>query len=132
MSQERDKIEHMVQQGRLTRAEADELLAALEPEDAGQTHQPLQEPQPRTRRTFRIHVDEARSGERVDLGFPITLAGIGLNILARKGSATIDVDGEKVPVDVNELKHLIADPSFVGELMHVHTGDGDDVTISVE
>ena len=132
MSQEYEKIERMVQQGKLTRAEANELLAALEPKESQQSSPPIQGAQPRTRRTFRIHVDEARTGEHVDLGFPMALAGIGLNILARKGRATVGVDGKQVPIDVDEIRRLIADPAFVGELMHIHAGDGDDVILSIE
>jgi len=131
MSQEQERIERMVQQGKLSRSEADELLATLEPKESGQTHPSIQGAQPRTRRTFRIHVDEA-SGEHVDLGFPMALAGVGLNILARRGKATIDIDGKEVPIDIEEIRRLIADPAFFGELMNVHTGDGASVVLSVE
>jgi hypothetical protein len=131
MSQEQEKIERMVQQGKLSRTEADELLATLEPKESGQTRPPIQGARPRTRRTFRIHVDEA-SGEHVDLGFPMALVGVGLNILARRGKATIDIDGKEVPIDIEEIRRLIADPAFVGELMNVHTGDGASVVLSVE
>ncbi|MCX6086740.1 MAG: hypothetical protein NTW63_03190 [Caldiserica bacterium] len=131
MSQEQERIERMVQQGKLSRTEADELLATLEPKESGQTRPPIQGAQPRTRRTFRIHVDEA-SGEHVDLGFPMALVGVGLNILARRGKATIDIDGKEVPIDIEEIRRLIADPAFVGELMNVHTGDGASVVLSVE
>jgi hypothetical protein len=80
---------------------------------------------------FRIHVDEA-DGEHVDLGFPMALVGVGLNILARRGKATIDLDGKEVPIDTEEIRRLIADPAFVGELMKVHTDDGASVVLSVE
>jgi hypothetical protein len=131
MSQEREKIERMVQQGKLSRAEADELLATFEPQTPGQSRPLGQGPQTRSRRTFRIHMDEA-DGEHVDLGFPMALVGVGLNILARRGKATFDVDGKEVPVDIEEIRRLIADPSFEGELMNVHAGDGADVVLSVE
>jgi hypothetical protein len=131
MSQEHEKIERMVQQGKLSRAEADELIATLEPQDSGRSRPLIQGAQPRARRTFRIHVDEA-DGEHVDLGFPMALVGVGLNILARRGKATIDVDGKEVPIDIDEIRRLIADPAFVGELMNVHTGDGASVVLSIE
>ncbi|MHB8106287.1 MAG: hypothetical protein ACYDH4_02480 [Candidatus Cryosericum sp.] len=131
MSQEHEKIERMVQQGKLSRAEADELLAALEPKESHESRPPIQGAQPHGRRTFRIHVNEV-GGDNVDLGFPMALAGIGLNILARKGGATVGVDGKQVPIDIEEIRHLIADPAFVGELMHIHAGDGDDVILSIE
>lgn len=131
MSQEHEKIERMVQQGKLSRAEADELLSALEPQDSGRSRPPIQGAQARARRTFRIHVDEA-DGEHVDLGFPMALAGVGLNILARRGKATIDIDGKQVPIDIDEIRRLITDSSFVGELMNVHTSDGSTVVLSVE
>ncbi|RIE17576.1 hypothetical protein [Candidatus Cryosericum septentrionale] len=131
MSQEQEKIERMVQQGKLSRAEADELLATLEPQESGLSRPSIQGTQPRTRRTFRIHVDQA-NGKHVDLGFPMALVGVGLNILARRGKATIDLDGKEVPIDTEEIKRLIADPAFVGELMTVHTGDGDTVVLSIE
>jgi len=131
MSKEQERIERMVQQGKLSRSEADELLATLEPEESGQTRPPIQGAQPRTRRTFRIRVDEA-GGKHVDLGFPMALAGVGLNILARRGKATIDIDGKEVPIDIEEIRRMIADPAFFGELMNVHTGDGASVVLSVE
>jgi len=131
MSQEQEKIERMVQQGKLSRAEADELLATLEPQESGLSRPSIQGTQPRTRRTFRIHVDQA-NGKHVDLGFPMALVGVGLNILARRGKATIDLDGKEVPIDTEEIRRLIADPAFVGELMTVHTGDGNTVVLSIE
>jgi hypothetical protein len=131
MSQERDKIEHMVQQGRLTRAEADELLAALEPQEVEQPRAGAAGTQAHSHRSLHIHVDEA-GGEHVDLRFPMALAGVALNILARRGSATVNVDGQEVPIDLDEIRRLIADPSFEGELMNVHAGDGADVVLSVE
>jgi hypothetical protein len=131
MSQEHEKIERMVQQGKLTRAEADELLAALEPKESQQSSPPIQGAQPRTRRTFRIHVDRV-NGKHVDLEFPISLVGVGLNILARRDKATIDLDGKKVPINTEEIRRLIADPAFVGELMTVHTEDGGTVVFNVE
>ena len=131
MSQEHEKIEGMVQQGKLTRAEADELLAALEPKESQQSSPSVQGTVLRTRRTFRIHVDRV-NGKHVDLGFPIALVGVGLNILARRDKATIDLDGKKVPIDTEEIRRLIADPAFVGELMTVHTEDGGTVVFSVE
>jgi len=131
MSQEHEKIERMVQQGKLSRAEADELLAALEPNQPDQSRPRTPAGQPHGRRTFRIHVNEV-GGDNVDLGFPMALAGVGLNILARRGKATIDVDGRQVPIDIEEIKHLITDPDFVGELMNVHTSDGSTVVLSVE
>lgn len=131
MSEEHEKIERMVQQGKLSRAEADELLAALEPKETEVSRPPVQRVQSHARRTFRIHVNEV-GGDNVDLGFPMALAGVGLNILARRGKATIDIDGRQVPIDIEEIRRLITDPDFVGELMNVHTSDGSTVVLSVE
>ncbi len=131
MSEEHEKIERMVHQGKLSRAEADELLAALEPKESGGARTPVQGAQPRARRTFRIRVDET-DGDHVDLRFPMALMNVGLNILARRGKATIDVDGKEVPIDVDEIRRLISDPAFAGELMTVHTGAGTTVVLSVE
>jgi len=58
--------------------------------------------------------------------------GVGLNILARRDKATIDLDGKKVPINTEEIRRLIADPAFVGELMTVHTEDGGTVVFNVE
>lgn len=132
MSEERDKIERMVQQGKLTRAEADELLGALElPQPDHSRATDATDGHGRHGRSLHIRVHES-NGEHVNLRFPMALAGIGLNILARKGTATIDVDGQKVPIDIDEIRRLINDPSFEGELMNVHASDGADVVLSVE
>ncbi|MCE5192598.1 MAG: hypothetical protein ABFD13_05780 [Candidatus Cryosericum sp.] len=131
MSEEREKIERMVEQGKLSRAEADELLAALELNESGQARIPVQGAQPHRRRTFHIRIDET-GGDHVDLKFPMALMDVGLNMLARRGKTTIDVDGQEVPIDVGEVRRLISDPAFAGEIMTVHTGDGTNVVLSVE
>ena len=40
--------------------------------------------------------------------------------------------GKEVPIAIEEIRRLIADPAFVGELMTVHTEDGGTVVLSVE
>jgi len=39
--------------------------------------------------------------------------------------------GKEVPIAIEEIRRLIADPAFVGELMNVHTGDNN-IVLSVE
>ena len=71
--------------------------------------------------------DEAR-GDHVDLRFPLRLVNVALGIAAKRGTMTVD----GTPVDVDEIRRLVADPSFAGELMNVRADDGTTVVLSIE
>ncbi|HOV50494.1 MAG TPA: hypothetical protein PLZ61_04050 [Candidatus Cryosericum sp.] len=126
MSGERDRIERMVQEGKLSRSEADELLTTLDAAPAGE-EQPSTGSLPRGARRLHVLVNEAR-GEHVDLRFPVRLVNVALGIAAKRGTMTVD----GTPVDVDEIRRLVADPSFTGELMNVHTDDGTSVVLTIE
>ena len=126
MSGERDRIERMVQEGKLSRSEADELLTTLDGETAGAA-QPSAGTCPQGPRRLHLLVNEAR-GEHVDLRFPLRLVNVALGIAAKRGSMTVD----GTPVDVDEIRRLVADPSFTGELMNVRADDGTSVALSIE
>lgn len=40
--------------------------------------------------------------------------------------------GKEIPIAIEEIRRLIADPAFVAELMNVHTADNNNVVLSVE
>jgi len=40
--------------------------------------------------------------------------------------------GKQVPINIEEIRRLIMDPAFVAELMNVHTGDNNNIVLSVE
>ncbi len=132
MSDEETKIESMVQQGKLSRTDADNLLAALREQE-----QPTDAPEPEREtarpghRFLRVRVDEA-GRETVNIRFPIALANIGLKILEHQGTVDLRADGRPIPVDMERIRSLIADPSFCGELLDVHTDDDTRVLLVIE
>lgn len=126
MSGERARIERMVQEGKLSRSEADELLTTLDAEPA-QEAQATAESAPHGPRRLHVLVNEAR-GDHVDLRFPLRLVNVALGIAAKRGTMTVD----GTPVDVDEIRRLVADPSFAGELMNVRADDGTTVVLSIE
>jgi len=43
----------------------------------------------------------------------------GLNIASKMGKNTVDVGGEKIPIDMEELSKAMNDPEFTGKIVDV-------------
>mgnify|MGYP001332701413 CR=1 FL=1 len=130
MSEEQSKIETMVQEGKLSRADADQLLAALDEQEQPRTATDGG-PRRSASRSLRIRIDEA-NGKTVNLRFPLALADVGLSMITHRENVNITTDNGDVPVDMEKIRSLINDPSFYGELLDVRTDSGDHVLLTVE
>ncbi|HOJ92412.1 MAG TPA: DUF5668 domain-containing protein [Dictyoglomaceae bacterium] len=108
MKEERYKILKLVQEGKITSDEAEELLSKLE------------ESIKRGKRVLRINVvDEDKNV--VNITVPLSFLKWGLNLVK---NYTNDID-----MDAEELEQIINDPNFYGKIVDI---DAEDTKVTIE
>ena len=99
---------------KITNDEATELIDAL-----GKTKKEEQNIPPENRKRFlKIHVTKGDKPQ-VDVTLPFGLINWGLNIASKMGKNTVDIGGESIPLDMEELSKAMNDPEFSGKIMDV-------------
>lgn len=127
---ERMRILELLEQGKITAAEAAELLSALE--DRGRDRRERgrwsgwgpSEPPPGAPRRFRLRVTDTRTGrEHANFTLPLGMLGIGIGI------------GRKFRMPGNQHMDMIMEAVRAGKrgtIFDISGGDGERVEISIE
>jgi len=115
MKEEIKKVLEMLKEGKINDDEASELLAALRENKEEQEVTPLST---KKKRFLKIHVTKGDKPQ-VNVTLPFGLINWGLNIASKIGKDTVDVGGEKIPIDMKELSKAMNDPEFIGKIVDV-------------
>ncbi|MGB9694651.1 MAG: SHOCT-like domain-containing protein [Caldisericaceae bacterium] len=125
MNEELNKVLDLLEQGKITKEEASELIEALKVSE-NQKKSP-----PYNKRFVRITVTE-EGKDKVNITMPIGVINFGLSALKLTGSRTMNLGGESIPIDIEELKKAISDPNFTGKVIDVDEGsEGEHVEIEI-
>jgi hypothetical protein len=114
MKEEIKKVLEMLEEKKITSEEAAELLEALrESKKAEEDILPA-----KRKRFLKIHVTKGDKPQ-VNVTLPFGLINWGLNIASKMGKNTVDIGGEEIPIDMEELSKAINDPEFIGKIVDV-------------
>jgi len=114
MKEEIKRVLEMLKEGKINDDEATELLEALRESKKAEEEIP-----PAKRKRFlKIHVTKGDKPQ-VNVTLPFGLINWGLNIASKMGKNTVDVGGEKIPIDMEELSKAMNDPEFTGKIIDV-------------
>ena len=114
MKEEIKKVLEMLEEKKITSEEAAELLDAL-----GESKKAEEEIPPAKRKRFlKIHVTKGDKPQ-VNVTLPFGLINWGLNIASKMGKNTVDIGGEEIPIDMDELNKAMNDPEFIGKIVDV-------------
>jgi hypothetical protein len=130
MSQERVKILEMLQEGKISAAEAEALLSSVEtttsvaPRKAGGPF-----------KMFRVKVLSAE-GDKVNVQIPLSLVRVGLQIgkgISKSGNFSNgkSIDFDAMGIDIEKIIEL-AEEGAIGKLVDVESANGDYVEVYVE
>lgn len=123
MSEERMKILEMVQEGKISAAEAERLLTALEEAD-----KPGTDVSAKTPRWLRVHiVDKATDKPKVNISVPLALAGLALKLIPASAKEKMAKDG----IDLDELVVGVKKNVTPGELVRFDT-ENESIKVSLE
>jgi len=137
MEEDRLRILKMIEEGKLTAAEAAELLAALGEEEAAPRVGPTQTRRGK-RQTLRIKVDE-KDGDKVNINLPLGLvrvfAGNGKleKLIPDSAKTEMKVQGIDISAfQIDEMIDMVERGELDEKIVDVRTEDGTVVEIYVE
>ena len=114
MKEEIKKILEMLEEKKITSEEASELLEALRESKKEQQNIPPD----KRKRFLKIRVTK-RDKPQVNVTLPFSIINWGLNIASKMSKNTLDVGGENIPIDMEELSKAMNDPEFTGKIVDV-------------
>ena len=124
MNDEVKKVLDLLEEGKVTKEEAVELIEAIK-ESSGDKKTPD------GKRFMRIVVTE-NGQKKVNVKIPIRLINFGLSAWKLTGGNKVNIDGGNIPIDVDELKKAIDDPDFYGKIVDVDDQEkGEHVEIEI-
>jgi len=114
MKEEIKKVLEMLEEKKITSEEAAELLEALR--ESKKVEEEI--PPAKRKRFLKIHVTKGDKPQ-VNVTLPFGLINWGLNIASKMGKNTVDIGGEEIPIDMDELNKAMNDPEFIGKIVDV-------------
>ena len=114
MKEEIKKVLKMLEEKKINADEAVELLDALK-----ETEKEEQNIAVDKRKKF-LKIRVTKEGKpQVNVTLPFGLINWGLNIASRMGQNNVDIGGEKIPINMEELSKAMNDPEFTGKIVDV-------------
>ncbi len=126
MQDEIKKVLEMLDEGKVSKDEAVKLIEALK--EVKDDEQSI--PQNKRKRFLKILVKK-EGKPQVNITIPFSLVNWGLNIASKMGKNMINVGGEDVPIDMEELRKAMNDPEFSGKVVDV-TDEEEEKHVEIE
>ncbi|MCD6107207.1 MAG: hypothetical protein J7J57_03270 [Caldisericaceae bacterium] len=115
MQDEIKKVLEMLDEGRVSKDEAAKLIEALK--EVKDDEQSI--PQSKRKRVLKILVKK-EGKPQVHITIPFKLVNWGLNIANKMGKKNmLNVGGEDVPIDMEELQKAMNDSEFYGKVVDI-------------
>jgi len=115
MQDEIKKVLEMLDEGRVSKDEAAKLIEALK--EVKDDEQSI--PQSKRKRVLKILVKK-EGKPQVHITIPFRLVNWGLNIANKMGKKNmLNVGGEDVPIDMEELQKAMNDSEFYGKVVDI-------------
>ena len=123
---ELEKILDLLQEGKIGKVEAMKLIEALYETKANDTQE--------RGRKVRIEVLE-NGAKKVSVNLPLSLLRFFTKTTKLLNKNYIEVEGETIPIDIEELEKVLSDPDFKGPILNVDSEmdqDGKNVKVMIE
>jgi len=115
MKEEIKKVLEMLKEGKINDDEASELLAALRETKEEEETTPLST---KKKRFLKVLVTKGEKPQ-VNVTIPFSLVNWGLNLASKMGKKTVNVEGNEIPIDMEELNKAMNDPNFSGKIVDI-------------
>lgn len=110
-----EKILDMLHEGKISKDDAVKLIEAVVDRDKESIKVDK-------KRLFRISVVEDGK-TRVSLNVPISLLKFFLKTAKVLNKNYIEIEGQEIPIDINELENILNDPDFKGKLVDINSNE---------
>ena len=121
MKEDIKRVLDLLEEGKISKEEALELIEALK--ESGKQEGNVNEKQDVSkRRLLRIYVE--KDGKKaVNVTLPLSLINFGLKTFKATGKKTINIEGQEIPFDIDEINKAINDPDFRGKIIDIDEPD---------
>jgi hypothetical protein len=121
MKEDIKRVLDLLEEGKISKEEALELIEALK--ESGKQEGDVDEKQDVSkRRLLRIYVE--KDGKKaVNVTLPLSLINFGLKTFKATGKKTINIEGQEIPFDIDEINKAINDPDFRGKIIDIDEPD---------
>lgn len=121
MKEDIKRVLDLLEEGKISKEEALELIEALK--ESGKQEGDVNEKQDVSkRRLLRIYVE--KDGKKaVNVTLPLSLINFGLKTFKATGKKTINIEGQEIPFDIDEINKAINDPDFRGKIIDIDEPD---------
>lgn len=117
MQEEIKKVLELLEEGKITKEEAVELIKAIKSSDI--SGEKIDESKiSNGKRTFRVLVTKNGKKE-VEVSIPFGIVKFGLAIAKKMGKNSLDVNGKEIPIDIDKLSEVLKDPNFKGKIVDI-------------
>ena len=117
MNEEIKRVLNLLEEGKINKEEAAELIDALKEENY--EGEPASGSKDTSQKRF-LRISAVENGKRiVNLTLPLSLISFGLRTFKATGKKTITVEGQEIPLDIDEINKAINDPDFRGKIIDV-------------
>jgi hypothetical protein len=115
MKVEIKKVLEMLEEKKISNQEAVELLEALKETKEEEEITPLST---KKKRFLKILVTKGQK-PKVNVTIPFSLVNWGINFASKMGKKTVNVEGNEIPIDMEELNEAMNDPNFTGKIIDI-------------
>jgi hypothetical protein len=121
MKEDIKRVLDLLEEGKISKEEALELIEALK--ESGKQEGDVNEKQDVSkRRLLRIYIE--KDGKKaVNVTLPLSLINFGLKTFKATGKKTINIEGQEIPFDIDEINKAINDPDFRGKIIDIDEPD---------
>jgi hypothetical protein len=121
MKEDIKRVLDLLEEGKISKEEALELIEALK--ESGKQEGDVDEKQDVSkRRLLRIYVE--KDGKKaVNVTLPLSLINFGLKTFKATGKKSINIEGQEIPFDIDEINKAINDPDFRGKIIDIDEPD---------
>ncbi len=117
MQEEIKKVLELLEEGKITKEEAVELIKAIKSSDI--SGEKIDESKiSNGKRTFRVLVTKDGKKE-VEVSIPFGIVKFGLAIAKKMGKNSLDINGKEIPIDIDKLSEVLKDPNFKGKIVDI-------------
>jgi hypothetical protein len=117
MNEEIKRVLNLLEKGKINKKEAAELIDALKEENY--EDEPVSGSKDTSKKRF-LRISAVENGKRiVNLTLPLSLINFGLRTFKATGKKTITVEGQEIPLDIDEINKAINDPDFRGKIIDI-------------
>jgi hypothetical protein len=117
MNEEIKRVLNLLEEGKINKEEAAELIDALKEENY--EGEPVPGSKDTSKKRF-FRITAVENGKRiVNLTLPLSLINFGLRTFKATGKKTITVEGQEIPLDIDEINKAINDPDFRGKIIDI-------------